>query len=137
MTWTYGNDPANSTRDELRLLVGDTDTSDQLLTDEEVAYYLAGNGDDALAAAPAACEGIAAHYSRQTDTVNQGLSVNASKRAAAYLTLANDLRDRASALGEVFCGGLTISGKDLLADDSDAIQPAFSVGMDDFGGATA
>jgi hypothetical protein len=134
MAWTYGNDPANSTRDELRLFVGDTATADQLLSDEEVAYYLGRHSDDALAAAPEACEGIAAKYSRQANTTNQGLSVAASERAKAYLRLADELRDRSSMVAEVFAGGLTISGKDSLADDSDAVQPAFKIGIDDHGG---
>ncbi len=131
MTWTYSNDPANSTRDELRLMVGDTDTGDQLLTDEEIAYYLSLNSDDALASAPSACEGIAAKFSRQANTTNQGLSVAASERAKAYLRLADELRDRAATLGEVFAGGLTISGKEALADDTNATQPAFAIGLDD------
>jgi hypothetical protein len=131
MTWTYGNDPANSTRDELRLLVGDTDTNDQLLSDEEVAYYLAQHGDDALASAPSACEGIAAMFSRQANFTNQGLSVSASERAKAYLALASELRDRAISVADIFVGGLTISGKEALDDDSDAVQPSFRIGIDD------
>lgn len=134
MAWTYSNDPANSTRDELRLFVGDTNSADELLSDEEVAYYLGRHSDNALAAAPEACEGIAAKYSRQANTSNQGLSVAASERAKAYLRLADELRDRSSMVAEVFAGGLTISGKDSLADDSDAIQPAFKIGIDDNGG---
>tara|TARA_R110000803_G_scaffold168774_1_gene231814 strand:+ start:664 stop:1092 length:429 start_codon:yes stop_codon:yes gene_type:complete len=133
MTWTYSNDPANSTRDELRLLVGDTATGDQLLSDEEIAYYLSLNSDDALASAPSACEGVAAKFSRQANTSNQGLSVAASERAKAYLRLADELRDRAATLAEVFAGGLTIDGKEALADDVDATQPAFAIGLDDFG----
>jgi len=131
MTWTYSNDPANNTRDELRLLVGDTNTSDQLLSDEEIAYYLGLNGSDALASAPSACEGIAAKFSRQANTTNQGLSVAASERAKAYLALANELRDKAVTVADVFAGGLTISGKEALDQDSDAVQPSFRIGLDD------
>jgi hypothetical protein len=137
VAWTYGDDPANSPRDELRLFVGDTNTADQLLTDAEITYYLARHSDNALAAAPGACEGIAALYSRQANTSNQGLSVAASERSRAYLRLADELRDRTSAVAEVFVGGLTISGKEALADDSDAIQPAFKIGLDDRDGSAS
>jgi len=44
MTWTYGGAPGTTTsatrRDAVRLLVGDTDTTDQQITDEEIAFGL-------------------------------------------------------------------------------------------------
>ncbi len=38
MTWTYSGDPATNARDSVRFLVGDTDTNDQLVSDEEIAW---------------------------------------------------------------------------------------------------
>ena len=38
MTWTYSGDPATNARDSIRFLVGDTDTNDQLVSDEEIAW---------------------------------------------------------------------------------------------------
>jgi hypothetical protein len=41
MTWTYGNNPTDSRRDRVRLLVGDTDEKEVLsLTDEEIDFVL-------------------------------------------------------------------------------------------------
>jgi hypothetical protein len=38
MTWTYGGDPAASALAAIRFLTGDTDTNDQLINDEEIAW---------------------------------------------------------------------------------------------------
>ena len=136
MTWTYT--APTTDRDKVRFLVGDTDTTDQLVTDEEIAYVLTTRTNLHLAAADV-CEAIAAKSSRKADTSNGTLSVSASQRAAAYATRAQELRARANALGApaFFAGGQTVSGKDDLSADGDAVQPAFRVGQDDFPGAAA
>lgn len=36
----YSGDPSESPEDELRFLIGDTDTSNHLLSDDEVIYWL-------------------------------------------------------------------------------------------------
>jgi hypothetical protein len=89
-TWTYGGDPEGSTKDELRLLVGDTDTNDQLLTDAEVAYFLARSASVALGAAKA-CRAIASKLSRQVDYTIGDLSEKLRQRADGYLALAAQL----------------------------------------------
>ena len=53
MTWTYGNDPTNSSRDAVRYLVGDTDSNLAFVTDEEIAWALSQNSNNAYAAAAA------------------------------------------------------------------------------------
>ena len=132
MAFTYTSDPENSKRDAVRLLTGDTDSTDPLLQDSEVDYFLSLYGDAVYPAAAAACDAIASKYARQADTTNGRLSVKASQRSEAYAKKAKELR-RDTLLGaEVFAGGLTISGKNALDDDTDAVQPAFSVGMDDY-----
>jgi len=127
MTWTY--DPSISTdRDKVRLLIGDTDTSDQQLSDEEIAYLLTANGSVGLAGAEA-CEALAAKYARQVDTKNGVLSVAASQRYKAYVDKARSLRELETRYCEVFAGGLSIDAKDSLADDDDLVQPRFRRGM--------
>lgn len=41
MTWTYSGSPGDSTKDAIRFLVGDTDTNNQLVTNEEIEYAVA------------------------------------------------------------------------------------------------
>jgi len=133
MTWTYV--APTTDRDKVRFLSGDNDTTDQLVTDEEIAYILTVRTNLHLAAADA-CEAIAAKWARKADTSNGALSVSASQRAAAYHVQAQELRARANGLGAPtwFAGGQTVSGKDTLTNDSDAVQPAFRVGQDDLPG---
>ena len=65
------------------------------------------------------------------------MSANVGNRAQFYLELANKLRDQVGTTNkraEVFAGGLTISGKDTLDSDSDAVQPGFKIGEFDWDG---
>tara|TARA_R110001599_G_scaffold243355_2_gene443147 strand:+ start:3972 stop:4397 length:426 start_codon:yes stop_codon:yes gene_type:complete len=132
MAFTYTSDPENSKRDAVRLLTGDTVSTDVLLQDSEVDYFLSLYDESAYPSAAAACDAIASKYARQADTTNGRLSVRASQRSEAYAKKAKELRRDALTGAEVFAGGLTISGKDALDDDADAVQPAFSVGMDGY-----
>ena len=136
MAWTYGADPANSNRDAVRLLIGDTDTTDQQLQDSEIEYFLGlfgvtGDGR-VVPAAIRSCEALAAKFARQVDTTNQGLSVGASKRSEHYRKLADDLRDLETSVAEVFLGGNTYTEAKLMDDNTDLIPPSFRRGQDDF-----
>lgn len=129
MTWTYL--PTLLTdKDRVRFLVGDTDTTDQLVQDEEINATLTTYGVLQLAAA-VICEHLSALYARQVDKRIGSLSVSASQRAKAFATRAAELRVELTTLAEAFVGGLSISDKVTMADDTDAVQPAFRVGQDD------
>lgn len=133
MTWTYG--PTFSlARDRVRLLIGDTDSSDQLVSDEEIALYVTGGQlaevNDYLSAA-AVCDAIAAKFSRRADMSAGGSSASLSQQATAYQRKARQLR-RQSALGtSPFIGGISIADKDDREADSDRVAPAFSREMGD------
>ena len=136
MTWTYSGNPASSDRDKVRFLVFDTDTNEQLLSDEEIAWLLTEQTNVYLAAANAA-EAIAAKFAKDITRSAVGLSATVGNRAAFYLDLADKLRDQVGTTnqrGEIFVGGLTISGKAALDSDSDAVQPAFKIGQFDWNG---
>lgn len=136
MTWTYSGNPADSDRDKVRFLVFDTDTNEQLLSNEEIAWLLSEQTNVYLAAANAA-EAIAAKFAKDITRSAVGLSANVGNRAQFYLELAEKLRNQVGTTnkrGEVFAGGLTISGKDSLDSDSDAIQPGFKIGEFDWDG---
>ena len=130
MAFTYGGDPANSNREAVRFFCGDTDSSDQLLSDAEVDYILTLESK-VIQAAATACEMIASKFAREADTKNGALSVKASQRAAAYEKRAPLLRSKGNREVDVFAGGLTISGKDSLNQRTDDVQPNFKVGQDD------
>lgn len=138
MTWTYGGDPSANDRDNIRFLVGDTDTNDQQVTDEEIAAVLTEQAT-ALYAAARVSEAIAAKYARKVDTSNTGgLRVGLSKLYDHYMALAKELRSRAgreAALGAtISVGGSSVDANEDLDTDTDLTQPSFKVGMDDYSG---
>lgn len=131
MTWTYN--PASLSTSALfrvRFLSGDNETTDQQVEDEEINYFLTQTSDEKLVAAMV-CEHLARKFSRMCDKTIGSLSVSAGARATAYAKRAAELRAEASILSDIFVGGVSISGKDALDNDADAVQPTFRVGMDD------
>ena len=127
MTWTYTS-PLSGDRDKVRTYIGDTDTTDQLLSDEQIAFALTEEGTVRAASAIAA-EWIAALFSRKADKSVGDLSISYSQRAAQYTALAVRLRGRSSRLALPYFGGISETTKDTREDDSDRVEPAFTVDM--------
>jgi len=131
MTWTYGAAPATSNRDWVRLRVGDTDTTDQLLADSEVDGLLSVYTSKFKAAA-ACAKAIAARFSRKADTTMGQLSVSHSQKAAAYLVLAAEIEAGIGLdAGRVTSIAISVAARDTEEDDEDRPAPAFT--MDTFG----
>ena len=131
MTWTY--DPSIPTdKDAVRFEIGDTDTNDQLLQDEEIGYLLTTEGT-VLGAAIVAAEKAAAKLAKQADQTVSKVSVSLSQRAEAYRKLVGDLKNRlAIKFGAPYAGGISKSDKEAEELDEDRVQPNFTIGMDDF-----
>jgi hypothetical protein len=131
MSWTYTNSPATVPRDEVRFLTGDVLSTDQLVSDEEIAYAL-GITPNARMAAASIARAIASRFSRQADKQVGDLQISYSQRAAAYLKLAEELKtDAVLVSAAVYCGG--ISKTDKLTDEtnSDRVKPSFKRGAFD------
>ena len=95
MTWTYTNNPGGSSRDALRLAVGDTIENDPRLSDEEVEHFLSLYPDSLDLAAAEAAEAIAARYSSMAVSYVGDLDNSPHLKAEYYLKLARQLRSRA------------------------------------------
>ena len=95
MSWTYTNNPGGSSRDALRLAVGDTIENDPRLSDEEVEHFLALYPDSLDLAAAKAAEAIAARYSSMAVSYVGDLDNSPHLKAEYYLKLARQLRSRA------------------------------------------
>ena len=95
MTWTYTNNPTESSRDALRLAVGDTIENDPRLSDEEVEHFLGLYPDSLDLAAAQAAEAIAARYSSMAVSYVGDLDNSPHLKAEYYLKLARQLRSRA------------------------------------------
>lgn len=136
MAWTYGGDPSANDRDEVRFLVGDTDTSDQLVNDAEIAYAVAEEADNLMAAARIA-KAIAAKFARLVDKSVGDLSISYNQRQEAFLNLASELETRSNRSGAApYAGGISVSDKETVEDNTDRVEPSFKKGMNDNPGTT-
>ena len=138
MTWTYSGDPATNARDSIRFLSGDTDTNDQLLNDEEIAWVnnqLTGSDTATTAlynAAYRCCLLIASKFSRLADQAVGDMRVSMSQKAKAYREQADSMLLLAGREGSVptpYAGGITISDKEIDWDNSDLVRAGFRKGQ--------
>lgn len=94
MTWSYSGDPSDSALDEIRFLIGDTDTNDQLLSNEEITYLYNSYGD-AYAAAVACVVSLIAKASRSVEEAKTVGDLSLSRKFGArvdqWLTLKRQL----------------------------------------------
>ena len=134
MGWTY--DPTNlGTADaaqrlnSVRLLVGDTDTADQQLQDEEVTFGLGQNGNSIYHTASWSARTIASKYSRQVTTALDGaLSADYSDLAKQYMSLADTLEYQAKTAGGnigIYAGGISKTSVQAVRENTDRITPSF------------
>ena len=129
MTWSYT--PVVTDKDQVRLLIGDTEVTDQLLEDEEIDFFLA-NCPSVNTAASKSARSIASKFSRLADQKTGDISVSFSQQAEAYLKIAEELESQAAiSQGVPFSGGISKSVDEVNDLDPDRKRPAFEVGMDD------
>lgn len=96
MTWTFGNDPLNSKTDEVRVLIGDINPEEQLLSDEIINYFVT-TYPNVLLAASYACRAIVADFSRLPNTREGDVQVDCAQIVQQYTALAEHFRCRANA----------------------------------------
>ena len=131
MSWSYSGDPGASDLDEVRFLIGDTDTDDQQLSDEEIAYLLTSTGS-VTAAALGAARSLWAKYSRLVDQKTGDIDIKYSQRKDAYAALIRQLQ--LGMLPVPYAGGISEDDKQVDEADSDVVQPAFTRGMMEYDG---
>lgn len=119
----YNGDPANSNTDALRVLVGDTDESDELLTDEEYQYFLSSYGSPIVAAGPV-CETLAAKFARYVDSEVDDIRVKSEQMFQHYRRLADVFRHRTAIYAMPYFGGVFTSDKENN-DDPSIVQGRF------------
>jgi hypothetical protein len=139
MTWTYTNTPGMTTsasrRDGVRFLVGDTETTDQQVTDEEINFALTEAGDDIYYAGSLIARAIAAKYARLVDTAvdEAELRVSYSQRQKAYAEMATRLEVQSvksaggGGLGLPSAGGVSVTEMNDADLDTDRVKPVFEV----------
>lgn len=135
MTWNYSGRPGSSDRDQVRFLMGDTDADEPLMPDEEILFAISEQANLKLAAAMC-LRALAALYSRKVTNKVGDVSSNCSDLAKAFKERADELdplgqATMSSNLVLPSFGGLSISEKDSLDEDTNAVQPYFKRDMGD------
>lgn len=95
MTFSYSGNPGNSTLDEVRFLIQDTDSSDPLLTNEEINYLIGVYTDPYLAAISCVTSLIAqaSRVSEESKKVGDlSLTVKSGARVAQWEALLKYLK---------------------------------------------
>lgn len=126
MTFSYSGDPTNSNIDEVRYLIQDTNSSDNVLEDEEIQYHLDNNSNNLRAAIDAA-ETVATNFARKADRVDaEEVSANYREQADRFRNVAQWLEARKNEQGS---GLKSLSTGTTLWNDSPDQQ--FSIGQFD------
>lgn len=136
MTWTYTPTLPFSVRDQIRLLIYDTDANDPLLADEEIDTIATLEAGDVTApynvfrVAAECARRVAGSFSRQGDQTDGTVRVAFSTRASDYRTLAKELYARSRRSGFApYAGGISVSDKQSVSDDTDRVRPFFTRDM--------
>jgi hypothetical protein len=136
VAFTFTNDPANSNRDAVRVLINDRTETGHRVSDETITWLLSTEASVVYAAA-AAAELVAGQFADAVTTKAVGdlrltKGDSAGNVAGSYRALAARLRRQAAMNGAApFSGGISVNANDLARDDSDWSKPQISVGMDD------
>ena len=91
MAWTAPIDPENEPRDRIKIMVGDTQSSEELLQDEWYDAKLAETGASEKEIAYLAAMAIAGHYGREVATAIGPLKEEAHRKWEHYMGLAGAL----------------------------------------------
>lgn len=114
---------------QVRLLIGDTDTTDQVLTDEQIQYFLDTFGSAQNAAPEAAASAANVLAMRATSETTGGMSVDFTRRAELFRLRAIDLRTRRGSVGPAFTGGISQADLDSSKTDTSLPPRAFTVDL--------
>lgn len=134
--------PGASAKDDVRMLIGDTDDSvnaDLRLEDEEIARFLELNTSSPASpgrsglfrSAAEAADALAAKFARKAEGSSGPNRIAPSSRAQELRATANRLRTRSNEGAGMYAGGTSVSDKAAAAADTDRVQPSFTTGQFD------
>ena len=96
MTWSYSGNPSSSSTDKVRFLCGDTDTTNQQVSNEEIAFLLSEWNNNAYLSASFACDAISGKYSAKSDSSRSvgdlSISIQYGAQAKIFMERAASLR---------------------------------------------
>jgi hypothetical protein len=126
MTWSY-DDSLPTDRDKVRFRIGDTDSEEELLSNETLDALLVIR-DDVVLASIDAVQAILAKFAREIDRQALGLGGPRSQKTTHYENLLKVLRAEADKGSTgVFYGGATIAAKNAAFADTTKPRPPFRI----------
>jgi len=138
MAWSYDPTDLDTTTasgrlNTVRLLVGDTETLDQQVQNEEITFGLSENGNNVYYSGSWIAKVIASKYARKVNTELDGtLRADYSDLAKQYMSLADslDYQGKTSGSGSsvgigVLAGGITKTSIEAARANTDRIEASF------------
>jgi hypothetical protein len=134
MAWSYETTNIVATtavgrKNCVRLLVGDTDTLDQQLQDEEIDFALSQSNNNIYYAGSWAAGAISASYARKVTTqLDAALKADYSDLHQHYAALQESLRFKGKTTGSTLglsAGGITITAVEIAQANPNRVQPEF------------
>lgn len=121
MSFTYN---VSNNIGKVRLLIGDTNSGDVLLEDEEINTFLTEYGNVKIAASHAAMA-ISAKFSRDADKQIGSLRISLSIRAENYKNLSKEIKQNTSSILTAYVGGISKSDNADNKGNVDRVSPSF------------
>lgn len=121
MTWTYDQSLATD-RDKVRFEIQDTDTSDQLFSNEEIDARLTALGSVSSTSLDLARR-LMMRFARKADTTVGRVSTSFNQRFQAYKDIVSRLEAEGAALCMPSFGGTEVARNDELDADDSLVQP--------------
>lgn len=138
MAWSYDptdldTNTASGRLNTVRLLIGDTESLDQQVQNEEILFALSENGNNIYYSAAWSARNIASKYSRKVNTSLDGaLKADYSDLSKQYKALADDLEYQGKTSGSgssvgigVLAGGITKSSVNAVRANTNRIEGSF------------
>lgn len=130
MSWSY-NTALSDTKDQVRLLIGDTTSTDQQLQDEEINFYLSTEANVYMAAA-ACATALATKYVRKADKQVGDLKISWKGTAQSYTDMAKSLRNKGRTHQVPSAGGISVSDSEAAENNTGLRHNAIRRGMHDY-----
>ncbi len=132
MTWTFDSaDPFAEAKDHVRVLIGDTTSTDESPSDEIINGFLVLYSDSIVRTAIESAKYIRARLAKKPQS-RTAVGMTSTRTISEIDKVIADLQSRADAAGrggvQVF--GLTTADRDNVEDDEEFIRPFSGVGRD-------
>ena len=121
---------ASANINNVRFLVGDTDSTDYAISNDNIVFALAQASDDVYLAAAICARALGAKYASQVNEKFESISVDNSDKSKQYYSLATKLEMQSKkygsrGLGIPAAGGISIAAMDAADEDDDRVKPKF------------